>query len=142
MRIGLVSREFPPETAHGGIGTQTYIKAHWFTGNGHDVCVFAGSGSSEFRVTDEEGIRVIRIPGFEGRMPMYQEAPEWLTYSGEVAVAISQEHERAPEVGSPVRNGAASRRKPDTPISSQNPMTLQISSRTAGLATFRSGWWW
>src|SRR5438093_665826 len=37
MRIGLVSQEYPPETAHGGIGTQTYLKAHGLAALGHAV---------------------------------------------------------------------------------------------------------
>ena len=39
-----------------------------------------------------------------------------------------------------MKKGTASTRKPDTPSSSQKPMTFAISSRTAGLATLRSGW--
>ena len=35
----------------------------------------------------------------------------------------------------------ASMRKPDSPCSSQKPMTCASSSRTRGLATLRSGWW-
>ena len=40
-----------------------------------------------------------------------------------------------------MRNGTASTRNPVTPSSNQNPMMRAISSRTAGLAMFRSGWW-
>ena len=43
----------------------------------------------------------------------------------------------SPEVSS--RNGTASMRKPETPRASQKPMIRAISSRTAGLATLRSG---
>ncbi len=35
----------------------------------------------------------------------------------------------------------ASRRKPSTPISSQNSITASTASSTAGLSKFRSGWW-
>lgn len=28
MRIALVSQEYPPEATHGGIGSQTHLKAH------------------------------------------------------------------------------------------------------------------
>ena len=35
----------------------------------------------------------------------------------------------------------ASRRRPSTPLSSQKRRTLIISSCTAGLSKFRSGWW-
>ena len=39
------------------------------------------------------------------------------------------------------RNGTASTRKPASPTCSQKPIDLAISSRTAGLAKLRSGWW-
>ena len=28
MRLALVAQEYPPETANGGIGTQTHLEAH------------------------------------------------------------------------------------------------------------------
>ena len=48
---------------------------------------------------------------------------------------------------SSTRKGTASIRKPETPSASQKPTIFAISSRTAGLAMFRSGWkgaklWW
>jgi hypothetical protein len=39
MRICLVSQEYPPETAKGGLGTQTYLKAHGLALLGHEVHV-------------------------------------------------------------------------------------------------------
>jgi hypothetical protein len=39
-----------------------------------------------------------------------------------------------------MRNGTASTRNPLTPSCTQKPMILAISSRTAGLVTFSSGW--
>ena len=41
---------------------------------------------------------------------------------------------------SSTRKGTASMRKPETPSASQKPTIFAISSRTAGLAMFRSGW--
>lgn len=41
---------------------------------------------------------------------------------------------------SSMMNGTASIRNPETPSWSQNETIFLISSRTAGLAMFRSGW--
>src|SRR5437773_9808668 len=41
VKICLVSQEYPPETARGGIGTQTYFKAHGFAARGHEVYVLS-----------------------------------------------------------------------------------------------------
>ena len=43
MIIVLVSQEYPPETARGGIGSQTYVKAHGLAGFGHEVYVISRS---------------------------------------------------------------------------------------------------
>ena len=54
MRVCLVSYEYPPETADGGIGTQTWNKAHGLTRLGHDVevltCVSRGARSTSVHV--------------------------------------------------------------------------------------------
>lgn len=47
MRICLISREYPPETGWGGIGTFTHHLAHGLTKQGHDVHVVSLSASSE-----------------------------------------------------------------------------------------------
>lgn len=41
MRIGLVSREYPPDTAWGGIGVYTHQLAHGLAARGHTVHVIA-----------------------------------------------------------------------------------------------------
>ena len=43
MRICLVSQEYPPETADGGIGYQTHAKAHGLARRGHEVHVISVS---------------------------------------------------------------------------------------------------
>ncbi|MBX9666713.1 MAG: glycosyltransferase family 4 protein [Candidatus Obscuribacterales bacterium] len=47
MRVCLISREYPPETGWGGIGTFTHHLAHGLTGLGHDVHVVSLSTSPE-----------------------------------------------------------------------------------------------
>ena len=96
MRIGIVSREYPPETAHGGIGSQNYLKAHGLANRGHDVCVISASPDHESHDYFDENVRVIRIPSFESRIPLYTEIAEWLTYSAEVAVAVARLHAEMP----------------------------------------------
>jgi glycosyltransferase involved in cell wall biosynthesis len=94
LRIGLVSQEYPPETAKGGIGTQTYLKARGLTAMGHEVRVI--SRSPEGRRTEEatDGVRVIRVPS--SPMPVYTGLADWLSYSQRVAEEIAAQHARDP----------------------------------------------
>lgn len=96
MRIALVSQEYPPETARGGLGFQTFMKAHGMARLGHEVHVIsrAVSGSRSEVITD--GVCVTRIPGMDARMNVYTEIADWLTYSTEVAVALAALHSKAP----------------------------------------------
>ena len=78
MRICLVSQEYPPETARGGIGTQNWTKARALTGLGHEVHVLSSAtGDADGLVTRvDEGVTVHRMqpPGVE--VPVY-EAPAY-----------------------------------------------------------------
>jgi len=60
MNICLVSREYPPETGWGGIGTYTYNLAHGLAGLGHEVHVISYAASDE-RSYRDEGIYIHRI---------------------------------------------------------------------------------
>jgi glycosyltransferase involved in cell wall biosynthesis len=95
MRIALVSQEYPPETAKGGIGSQTYDKAHGLSALGHDVVVISQSTDGERSERSDRDVRVIRIPGYYHRMDLHTEVAEWITYSSEVAVAIAELHARS-----------------------------------------------
>jgi glycosyltransferase involved in cell wall biosynthesis len=55
MRICLVSQEYPPETAHGGIGSQTWTKAYELAARGHEVHVLSSS------TRPERGLRTERV---------------------------------------------------------------------------------
>jgi glycogen synthase len=96
MRVALVSQEYPPETAHGGIGSQTYLKAHGLASVGHDVHVVSHSTDGRQREYVDGGVTVTRIPGGDQRLPIYTEPARWLTYSAEVAATVAQLHARAP----------------------------------------------
>ena len=89
MKIALVSQEYPPETAHGGIATQTYMRAHGLTSLGHEVYVVSHSIDNNKHEYMDGSVHVTRIPGCYNRLRIYSEAVQWLTYSTEVAVAIS-----------------------------------------------------
>jgi glycosyltransferase involved in cell wall biosynthesis len=70
VKICLVSQEFPPDTAHGGIGTQTWNKSRMLTKLGHDVHVLscaAGSGGPELVTKLVDGVHVYRMqpPGHQ-----------------------------------------------------------------------------
>jgi glycosyltransferase involved in cell wall biosynthesis len=89
MRIALVSQQYPPETADGGIGTQTYLKAHGLAALGHDVTVISWNPSG-FRDERRDGdVRLIRIPDFDERLYVRSDIAYWLTYSAQVAAEIS-----------------------------------------------------
>jgi glycosyltransferase involved in cell wall biosynthesis len=96
MRLALVSQEYPPETAYGGIGTQNYAKAHGLAALGHDVHVIAQSTDDETHEFDDGPVRITRIPGADYDMPLATEEARWITYSTRVAAAIAQLHARFP----------------------------------------------
>ena len=96
MRICLVSQEYPPETASGGIGSQTYTKAHGLAALGHEVSVISASKNEIQQQYWDGPARVIRIVGFHHRMLLNTEIVQWLTYSAEVAATISALHTREP----------------------------------------------
>jgi glycosyltransferase involved in cell wall biosynthesis len=75
VKICLVSQEYPPETAHGGIGTQTWNKSRMLTRLGHDVHVLscAAGKAAALTTTVIDGVHVHRMqpPGqqFEVNSP-------------------------------------------------------------------------
>jgi len=87
MKICLVSQEYPPETARGGIGTQTWNKAHTLARLGHTVHVLSCSRTSglELRTEIEGGVTLHRMrpPGEEtGRdFPVYTSATYAVGYT-------------------------------------------------------------
>ena len=88
MKIALVSQEYPPETARGGISSQTLTKAHGLAALGHQVYVISRSITPERVVTNSGGVQVIRIPGMEKQLPVMTEQVQWLSHSLVVAAAI------------------------------------------------------
>ena len=93
MKIALVSQEYPPETARGGIGSQTFTKAQGLAALGHEVFVIS-SGANQRTEKTENNITVIRIPGMETRIPEMTEPVQWLTRSIAVGVELEALHQR------------------------------------------------
>jgi len=91
MRLALVSQEYPPETAKGGIGTQTYLKAHGLAALGHEVTVVSrlpGDDPLARREGRDGSVRVIRVRP-TGALPIYSDAADWVTYSASVASEVA-----------------------------------------------------
>jgi glycosyltransferase involved in cell wall biosynthesis len=96
MRIALVSQEYPPETAKGGIGSQTHLKARGLSALGYEVHVISRAVNAKQSRRDDHGVQVTRVPGLDARMTVHTEAADWLGYSAEVAAALEALHARAP----------------------------------------------
>lgn len=62
LRVGLLSREYPPETGWGGIGTYTYNLACGLTRAGHEVHVVAASHDDREHCYEADGITIQRLP--------------------------------------------------------------------------------
>ncbi len=96
MRIALVSREYPPESAKGGIGTQTYLKAHSLAAHGHDVFVISESPNGEASEISDAGVRVMRLANVHHKFEIHNEPVDWIARSVEVAACLETLHGRTP----------------------------------------------
>jgi len=92
MRIALVSQEYPPDTARGGIGSQTAIKARGLAALGHEVHVVASGTDADrlTRIVDEGGVTVHRIPPPDAQAAVQTDAAWWVGYSWSVLRALSE----------------------------------------------------
>lgn len=90
MNVCLVSQNYPPETAQGGIGTQTWNKARELARAGHTVHVLSAAAvpGPEVSTHAADGVTVHRMrrPGDEPAMEFSINQPEtyWLGYSWSV----------------------------------------------------------
>jgi glycosyltransferase involved in cell wall biosynthesis len=96
VHITLVSQEYPPETAHGGIGTQTYLKAHGLASLGHHVHVLSCSVDEQRHEHWDGDVCVIRIPAWKQKFSAYTDAVGWLSYSLEIAAELADLHRTEP----------------------------------------------
>jgi hypothetical protein len=83
MNICLVSQEYPPATARGGIGVQTWNKAKTLVRLGNQVHVLSCAASSqpEPSTIEEEGVTVHRFQPPGADFPVYQTPTYWLGYT-------------------------------------------------------------
>lgn len=61
LAVALVSREYPPESGWGGIGTYTWNLARGLRDAGHTVTVIASSAGQGESDRSTEGLRVVRV---------------------------------------------------------------------------------
>ena len=90
MRIALVSQEYPPETAKGGIGSQTWIKAHGLAALGHDIHVISRAVNGPRRDYQDGNARVTRVPGSVDPVVIHTEVGDWISYSMAVAGVVAE----------------------------------------------------
>ncbi|HYO21765.1 MAG TPA: glycosyltransferase, partial [Flavisolibacter sp.] len=93
MKIALVSQEYPPETARGGIGSQTYSKAHGLTALGHEVYVISRRDTRGLRTKQGE-VNVIRVPGYDDYFYEHDDVKEWKKHSKVIAFELNDLHSR------------------------------------------------
>ncbi len=96
MRICLVSQEYPPETAHGGIGTQIWNRAHELASRGHEVQVLSchKDPRDEARMKMDGKVLVHRmLPPGEGKaqpLAVYDQSVYMLGYTWQVASELER----------------------------------------------------
>jgi glycosyltransferase involved in cell wall biosynthesis len=83
MRLCLVTQEYPPDTALGGIGSQTMVKARGLAALGHEVDVLsaAGEGTADTTTEGAGGVAVHRIAPPDTEAPIYSPHVYGLAYS-------------------------------------------------------------
>jgi glycosyltransferase involved in cell wall biosynthesis len=89
MNLVLVSQEYPPETARGGIGSQTLAKAGGLAAMGHKVFVISRSLDADRHERSSGNICVIRVPGLEDRLADMTNVVQWLAHSFVIAAEIT-----------------------------------------------------
>jgi glycosyltransferase involved in cell wall biosynthesis len=97
LNVVLVSQEYPPHTARGGIGSQTYLKAHGLAARGHRVVVLSQSIDERRHEYTDDLVRVIRIPQLNSDAPMATEIAQWVTYSSQVAAELERLGQASPQ---------------------------------------------
>lgn len=89
MKIALISYEYPPDTALGGIGTYNLHAARILHQRGHHVEVFSAS-TSRGGVFDDDGIPVHRLQETERREFPFRIAPIFARRHADVAFDVAE----------------------------------------------------
>lgn len=92
LRVCLVSQEYPPDTARGGIGTQTWNKARALAALGHRVRVLscAAKRGPDPQIGEHDGVTVYRIRPPGDDFPVYGQAAYWIGYSWAVLAHLTR----------------------------------------------------
>jgi glycosyltransferase involved in cell wall biosynthesis len=85
MRVALVSREYPPDTALGGIGSQTWMKARGLAALGHEVHVISQSTNGRSYQYVDGDVHVLRSAGLDDVLASHTDLVHRLSHS--IAVA-------------------------------------------------------
>ncbi len=90
MRILLLSREYPPETAYGGIATYAHAQAHALRTLGHDVVVLSLAPDGRHAgAASDRGVEVHRIPDRPHRVfRRTREIVEWSARARRLAESL------------------------------------------------------
>jgi glycosyltransferase involved in cell wall biosynthesis len=96
VRIALVSQEYPPDTAHGGIASQTYRKAHGLTELGHAVHVISRSSDGTERKVRDGDVEVTRLGVRHDGVVSHTDVADWITHSTQVAAELARAHAENP----------------------------------------------
>nr|WP_233130220.1 glycosyltransferase family 4 protein [Synechococcus sp. 1G10] len=96
MRILLVSQEYPLPAGHGGIASQTRLKALGLARLGHEVTVLTQSPDHNHHEFQDEMVRVVRMPGGHDRLALATLAATWIATSMAVAEEIQRLHQARP----------------------------------------------
>lgn len=141
MKLLFVSQEYPPDTAHGGIATQTRAKALGLAARGHEVTVLSASTGADRTAVRDGAVQVVRIPAPDRRLPVRTDGARTIAWSLEVAAAVEALHGRQPfdlvefaEYGAEGFVFLANRAAPRTP-----PVVVCVHGPTSMLAAVL-GW--
>lgn len=96
MRIALVSQEYPPDTAHGGIASQTQRKAHGLAQLGHSVDVISRSADGRSRCVQDGDVAVTRLGVPQAGLLSHTDVADWITHSTQVAEELVRRHADSP----------------------------------------------
>ena len=96
VRVALVAQEYHSTLTHGGIGTQTHVKARGLAALGHEVVILSHSPDVERHEEIQGNVRLIQVPGSHGTLPIHTESVRWLAYSGQVAAELAALHSMVP----------------------------------------------
>lgn len=143
LNVCLVSREFPPDTAFGGIATYSLDLARIFKSRGHRVTVFSHSLTSTYMMYIQEiPVYKIQVPNLFNHY-WHEFLPVFiLAYNLMIFRHVKQQHRQKPfdiiDVPDHLAEGLFTRFLPDVPVVTRlhTPYSLLVDM---GLNNYRKG---